>query len=111
MLNSAQLINILTLAVYFIASFAALAAGIIMSKTTNRFGAGSLENGFKTISWGVFLIALGILVDALNSYMQISANIISILLILVKGTFFVLGTYTIVIGSKKTIDKLESLTR
>jgi len=111
MIDSAQLTNILILAGYFIASFAALTAGIIMSKTTKRIGAGSLEGGFKIISWGVFLIALGILVDALNSYMQISGNIISTLLLLVKEAFFVVGTYIIVIGSRKTVDKLESLTQ
>lgn len=108
MVDSTKLLSLLVLSGYFIAAFA---AGIILSKSTKKFGTGSLEAGFKTISWGVFVIALGILVDALNSYLQISAGVISFIIISVKAVLFVVGTYTIVIGSKQTIDKLEALTR
>ncbi len=36
---------------------------------------------------------------------------ISVIVLLIKEAFFVAGTYIIVIGSKKTVDKLESLTK
>ena len=99
----------------FISAFAALVAAVIMSRVTKKFGTGILASGFKAISVGVFFIALGILVDSVGNYLQ-SANFAPIqqfitILIIVKLALFVIGTYIIVIGSKKTGDKLESLTK
>lgn len=98
-----------------ISAFAAIAAAIIMSQVKKKFGTGILASGFKNISYGVFFIAMGILVDAAQSYL-VTANLSSIdqfinILLIVKLALFVIGTYIIVIGSKKTGDKLESLTQ
>lgn len=97
-----------------ISAFAAIVAAVIMSRVTKKFGTGILASGFKSISFGVFFVALGILVDAIESYFQ-ESNFAPIgqyitILIAIKLVLFVLGTYVIVIGSKKTGDKLESLT-
>ena len=118
MLDTAQL-PLLTIAIQagsFIAAFAAIAAGVLMFSVTKKFGTGILASGFKRISIGVLLIAGGIIVDAVQSYI-VQASFISDLqtitfaIILVKDVLFVLGTYTIVIGSKSTGDKLENLTK
>lgn len=106
-----KLITILVQAGSFVSAFAAIAAGLIMASVTKKFGTGILASGFKTISLGVIFIALGIIIDAVNAYLQISSNAVSLSILLVKETLFVIGTYTIVIGSKKTGDKLESLTK
>jgi hypothetical protein len=55
------------------------------------------------------------MVDAIESYLQIEGftgigQFITIILI-IKLVLFVIGTYIIVIGSKKTGDNLESLTK
>lgn len=108
--------KILTIAIEagaLISAFAAIVAAVIMSRVTKKFGTGILANGFKTISLGVLFIAVGILVDAMQIYFQI-ANFAPIeqfitILIAVKLALFVIGTYVIVIGSKKTGDQLESL--
>lgn len=110
--------NLFTIAIEagaLMAGFAAIVAAVIMSRVTKKFGTGILASGFRTISFGVFFIAIGILVDAVESYLQ-SANFAPIeqyinILLLVKLALFVIGTYIIVIGSKKTGDKLESLTQ
>ncbi|MCL4386907.1 hypothetical protein M1307_00740, partial [Patescibacteria group bacterium] len=85
-------------------------AGVIMTRVTKHFGTGILASGFKAISIGVFFIAAGILLDAINSYLQLGSQVL-IALVLAKYVCFILGTYIIVIGSKKTGDKLESLTK
>lgn len=96
----------------FVAVFAAVVAGILMAQVTKKFGTGILATGFKSISIGVFFIAAGILIDAAESYVTISnAFELSVALLLIKEALFVVGTYIIVIGSKKTGDKLESLTK
>lgn len=95
----------------FISAFAAIAAGIIMTRVTKKFGTGILASGFKTISLGIFLIALGIVFDAVQVYFGSLSPQIVIALTVLKEIFFVLGTYVIVIGSKRTGDKLESLTK
>lgn len=95
----------------FIAAFAAIAAGIVMSSVTKKFGAGILASGFKTISFGVIFIAIGITLDAINSYFQMQNNVAITAILIIKELLFVIGTYTIVIGSKQTGDKLESLTK
>lgn len=95
----------------FVAAFAAIAAGVIMSSVTKKFGTGILASGFRTISMGVLFIAGGIIIDAINSYIQISSNLVIVFVLILKEILFVAGTYIIVIGSKSTGDKLESLTK
>ena len=117
MIDTARLLTILIEAGSFISAFAAISAGFMMASVTKKFGTGILASGFKTNSIGVFCIAIGIIIDAVNSYLQVSGyasalpEIVSIGLLLAKEVFFVVGTYVIVIGSKKTGDKIESLTR
>jgi len=99
----------------FIAALASIAAGVIMANVTKKFGTGILASGFRAISFGVLFIALGILVDAVQNYLQLQGftglgQFITIILF-IKLVLFVIGTYIIVIGSKRTGDKLESLTK
>lgn len=112
MFDTHRLLSILVDGGSFVAVFAAIVAGVLMSQVTKKFGTGILATGFKSISVGVFFIAAGILIDAISSYIQVSGafELITVL-ILLKEAFFVIGTYIIVIGSKKTGDKLESLTK
>lgn len=110
--NGIQFLTILVNGISFVAAFAAIAAAVIMYQVTKKFGSGILAHGFKTIGTGVLFIAIGIIIDAVNSYLQLSYNNpYSVGLFIIKGACFVIGTYTIVIGSKKTIDKLENLTK
>lgn len=115
MIDFQKLLTILIEAGALVSSLAAIVAAIIMFKVRKKFGTGIIANGFKNIAFGVFFIALGILLDALESYMQISAfsevQQYLTLIIGAKFIFFVIGTYIIVIGSKKTGDKLESVTK
>lgn len=111
-INSVQFMTIIVNGVSFIAAFAAIAAAVIMYQVTKKFGTGILAHGFKTIGTGVLFLALGIIIDAVNSYFQLSiSSVYSVGIFLIKGICFVVGTYTIVIGSKRTIDKLENLTK
>lgn len=110
-IDSQRLLTIVVQSGSFIAAFAAIAAGVIMASVTKKFGTGILASGFKSISTGVFFIALGIILDAVISYLQLSASTIAVAILIVKEALFVIGTYIIVIGSKKTGDKLESLTK
>jgi hypothetical protein len=111
--DNQKLLTVIIQAGSFISAFAAIAAGILMANVTKKFGTGILASGFKTISIGVFFIAGGIIIDAINSYLQInnSGDTGSVIVLLIKYVFFIVGTYIIVIGSKKTGDKLESLTK
>lgn len=95
----------------FIAAFAAITAGFIMHSVTKKFGTGILASGFKTISFGVFFIALGIIIDAIIEYLHLNNTNITLIILFIKDLLFVVGTYIIVIGSKKTGDSLESLTK
>lgn len=95
----------------FIAAFAAIAAGVIMSNVTKKFGTGILASGFKSIAIGVFFIAGGIILDAAQVYVQFANQTVIVAIILAKEALFVAGTYVIVIGSKRTGDKLENLTK
>ncbi len=95
----------------FIAGFAAIAAGIIMSSVRKKFGTGILASGFKAIAIGIFFIAGGIIIDAITSYLQIGAVYPFGAVLILKDILFVAGTYIIVVGSKQTADKLESLTK
>lgn len=106
-----KLLTIVIQAGSFIAAFAGIAAGIIMVGVTKKFGTGILAQGFKSIATGVIFIAVGIIIDALENYIQISSSLTVSLILIVKEILFVIGTYIIVIGSKKTGDKLESLTQ
>ena len=115
MIDTTKLLTIAIEAGAFISTMAALVAAIIMLRVTRKFGTGILASGFKAISFGVLFIALGILVDAVQNYLQIEGftglgQFITIILF-IKLVLFVIGTYIIVIGSKRTGDKLESLTK
>ncbi len=112
MTDMTQFLSLVVQAGAFISAFAAIAAGIIMARVTKKFGTGILASGFKTISLGIFLIALGIIFDAVQVYLDLANNpqVITIIIGL-REMFFVAGTYTIVIGSKRTGDKLETLTK
>jgi hypothetical protein len=114
-IDTAKLLVIIIEAGAFISTMAALVAAVIMLRVTRKFGTGILASGFKSISFGVLFIALGIMVDAVQSYLQINSfsgleQFVTIILI-IKLILYVIGTYTIVIGSKRTGDKLESLTK
>lgn len=107
-----RLVSTLVQGSSFVAAFAAITAGIIMFQVTKKFGTGILASGFKSISIGVVFIAIGIIIDAFASYIQIATQTtLPDAVLLVKVLFFVVGTYIIVIGSKKTGDKLEALTK
>lgn len=114
-IDTQRLLTVLVGAGSFIAAFAAIAAGFVMASVTKKFGTGILASGFKTNSLGVFFIALGIIIDAANSYLVIGGyaavipQVMTVGMLLAKEVCFVIGTYIIVIGSKKTGDKLESL--
>lgn len=111
-MDYSKLAPILIEAASFIAAFAAIAAAVIMARFIRKFVTGILAMGFRTIGIGIFILALGIIVDAVEIYIQALNNptTLSILLI-VRQVFFVLGTYIIVIGSKKMGDKLEGLSK
>jgi hypothetical protein len=118
MLNTAQLplLTILIQAGSFIAAFAAITAGVLMFSVTKKFGTGILASGFKRISIGVLLIAVGIIIDSVQSYLLQSPLLsdnqtLTVGIILSKDILFILGTFIIVIGTKSTGDKLESLTK
>lgn len=112
MIDTHKLLTILIEGGSFVAVFAAIVAGVLMAQVTKKFGTGILATGFKSISVGVFFIAAGILIDSVESYFSISSAFeLSVVLLLIKEALFVVGTYIIVIGSKKTGDKLESLTK
>lgn len=110
-MDTEKLLTIVIQAGSFASAFAAIAAGVIMASVTKKFGTGILATGFKTISTGVLLIAGGIVLDALNSYLQLSSGAFFAAILILKELLFVAGTYIIVIGSKNTGDKLESLTK
>ncbi|MGH7246342.1 MAG: hypothetical protein ACREGI_05435 [Candidatus Levyibacteriota bacterium] len=110
-IDPSRLLTVIVEAGSFIAAFAGITAGVVMASVTKKFGTGILASGFKSISIGVFFIAAGIIIDAVNSYLQVSSAIAITAIILAKEALFVIGTYIIVIGSKKTGDKLESLTK
>lgn len=94
----------------FVSAFAALTAAIIMYQVKEKSGVGILSRGFRSIARGVFFIALGIITDALISYSQISGvTVVFLASHVLKGVLFVIGTYIIVIGSKRTVERLEAL--
>jgi hypothetical protein len=103
--------TIIVQVVSLIAAIAAVIAGVLMANVTKRFGTGILASGFKTISLGVFFVVGGIVLDAANTYLQITDLNALAIITLLKSIFFVVGTFIIVNGSKKTSEKLESLTK
>ncbi len=114
MIDTQKLLTIIIEGGSFISALASIAAGIIMANVTKKFGTGILASGFRAISIGVFFIAAAILIDAIESYLEVSGYLnmdLVYALLLIKAPLFIIGTYIIVIGSKKTGDKLESLTK
>jgi hypothetical protein len=115
MIDTTNLLSIAIEAGALIATLAAIAAAVIMLRVTKKFGTGILASGFKSISFGVLFIALGIFADAVQNYLQTGASTIPIIqqivttILFVKLILYVIGTYIIVIGSKRTGDNLESL--
>lgn len=96
----------------FISAFAAIAAAIIMARFIKKFVTGILATGFKTIGVGIFILALGIIIDAVDIYIQtLNSTSSSSILLLIKQVLFVIGTFVIVIGSKNMGDKLEALSK
>lgn len=111
-MDTNKLLATLIEAASFISAFAGIAAGFVMANVRKKFGTGLLATGFKSISIGVFFIAGGITIDAIQTYITISNSFtLNAIIIALKEALFVIGTYVIVIGSKKTGDKLESLTK
>jgi hypothetical protein len=95
-----------------VAAFAAIMATIIISRFLNKFATGILAMGFKTIGIGIGIIALGIVIDTIQIYIQAVSNSSALsLLLIVRQIFFVLGTYVIIIGSKNMGDKLAELSK
>ena len=102
--------NLLVLAASLISSFAGITAGIIMSRVTKKFAGGILAYGFRSIAVGIIFVATGIIVDSLSIYLSFN-NTVSTIFLITKETLLVVGSYIIVIGSKKTADKLKALTK
>lgn len=96
----------------FMSAFAAITASIIMAKFIKKFVTGILARGFKTIGIGIFILALGIIIDAVDIYIQTINSIPSLgILLVIKQICYVIGTFVIVIGSKTMGDKLEQLSK
>ena len=114
MIDTQKLLTIVIEGSSFIAALASISAGVIMARLNKKFGTGILASGFKAIAIGILFIGAGILIDAFESYLEVTGmNIpgLTYILLLIKAPLFIIGTYIIVIGSKKTGDKLESLTK
>lgn len=106
------MVPIIIEATSFITAFAAIAAAIIMARFIRRFVTGILAIGFKTIGIGIFILALGIIVDAFEIYLQaVQAPATVSILLVVRQVFFIVGAYIVVIGSKTMGDKLEELSK
>jgi len=98
--------------VSLVAALAAIIATIITSQFLNKFATGILAMGFKTIGIGIGIIALGIVIDTIQIYIQIASNSSALsLLLIVRQIFFVLGTYVIIIGSKNMGNRLSELSK
>lgn len=111
-MNWGDILPILTLAIPFVAFFAALAGALIMYRVTQKFRGGILASGFKSIMIGILFISGGILIDAVTTdYWGIWSGAVGTGLMILKGVLFVIGTYVIVIGSKRMADRLESVNK
>jgi membrane protease YdiL (CAAX protease family) len=113
MLDTQKLLTIFIEAGSLISVLASVTGVLIMFRVTKKFGTGILATGFKTIAVGILFIAAGIFIDAFESYLEISIPVgnLNEVLLLAKAPLFIIGTYIIVIGIKKTGDHLESLTK
>ena len=113
MLNLQNPIQLLIEAASFISAFAAIAAGVIMAKFLRKFVTGILAKGFKTIGIGIFVLSLGIIIDAIIIHTQNSKSTLPFLdlLTILKQALFLTGTYIIVVSSKNMGDKLEKLSK
>ncbi|MBI2613471.1 MAG: hypothetical protein HYW62_01765 [Candidatus Levybacteria bacterium] len=112
MIDFTKLSPILIEASSFISAFAAIAAAIIMARFLKKFVTGILATGFKTIGFGIFIVALAIIIDAVSIYIQVSSNSPTLnILLFIRQILFVIGTYIIVIGSKSMGEKLEALSK
>lgn len=89
-----------------IAALAGISAAVIMKKITSHFGTGIVATGYRYAAGGVAMIGLAMLIEAVLKYLQVQGGILT----LAKEVLLVLGTYTIVIGTKLTADKLDNLT-
>jgi hypothetical protein len=111
-MDYSKLVPVLLEAASFIAAFAAITAAIIMARFIRKFVTGILAMGFRTIGIGIFILALGIIVDAFKIYIQALKSPSAIdLLLIVRQILFILGTYIVVVGSKNMGDKLEMLSK
>jgi hypothetical protein len=111
-MNNLTLTPILIEAASFIAAFAALVAAIMMARFIRRFVTGILATGFKTIGIGIFILAIGIIIDAVYIYIQTMGNSSALnILLIIRQIFFIVGTYIVVIGCKNMGDKLEMLSK
>lgn len=107
-----NIIEIITQAGSFIAAFAAIAAGFVLANMAKKFNSGIFASNFRSISTGIFLIGFAILIDAIQTYVASFAQPqVLTFIIIVKEILFVIGTYVIVIGSKKTADSMETMTK
>ena len=111
MIDYSKLLPVLIEAASFISAFAAIAAAIIMAKFLKKFVTGILAIGFKTIGIGIGIVALAIIIDAVELYIQSLNNPGLSVLLIIRQVLLVLGTYIIVIGSKSMGDKLETLSK
>jgi len=112
MIDYTRFLPVLIEGASFISAFAAIAAGIIMAKFLRKFVTGILATGFKTIGFGIFIVALAIIIDAIELYIQaLHTSVAFSILLIIRQALFVIGTYIIVIGSKTMGDKLETLSK
>lgn len=88
-----------------ISALAGLSAAIIMKRVTAHFGTGIVATGYRFTAGGVAIIGLAMFIESIIEYLQIRVD----LLVLIKEILLVLGTYTIVVGTKLTVDKLDNL--
>jgi branched-subunit amino acid ABC-type transport system permease component len=85
MIDTQKVLTIVIEAASFIAALASIAAGIIMANVTKKFGTGILASGFKVISIGVFFIAVAIVVDAVESYLEVVSPTVTSLNLILTG--------------------------
>ena len=111
MIDTSRLLAVIVESGLFIAALAAVAASFMIAAIRKKFKNRVVASVFRTVSIGLLFIAGGIILDAVNSYFQISDALAVIGILLGKEIFFLIGTYIIVIGMKKTGDKLASLTK
>jgi len=104
--------NLLILIASFMASFGGISAGVIMVNVTKKFKTGILSYGFKSVAIGIILVGFGITIDSLATYVLLFKNpTFDTVLLILKEAAFVIGAFIIVIGSKRTADKLQTLTK